>query len=335
MMKITIKRQDLEEINPGFLSECKNESILSEFFGRSELSFHLLSNPHPMLENILVTKVVPRIDHMDNLQILKLASNTNDRVLAAILEREPNFTRTRGCQLLYSISGNRNPKAIEYMIEHHKRSSYASHIGLIESDWMYTTYNWLRMFSNAEDPLHIAFIFGLFKTSALVHHLPFNDNPVAQELIYGAYTSGLVSADWLSNRYGMSKQPELLCVILDHIKGRNRLPHALMFNDSDLVVDYILEHPEVIDPIPFMMNPNDKAVKYWLERPEKIDWLRFCTNTNPMAVEASKQWVKNAVGPFFDNTVPDVALELVRDGECDARLIGSLSRRTDIDFTFV
>lgn len=80
--------------------------------------------------------------------------------------------------------------------------------------------------------------------------------------------------------------PQIAPFMIQHI---HQIPsyalNRLSGNTSDVMVEFLLSHPDMICPSYFSANSNDRAVEYLISHPSQIAWNVFAQNPNPRAIE--------------------------------------------------
>lgn len=125
----------------------------------------------------------------------------------------------------------------------------------------------------------------LFNLNKFVHidNLANNNNDFAIELIINKYLDKLSIYGWISLiRNDNDKAVELIFQNMNKIQD---FIYLLSANSNDKVVDYLIEHPEIINYKYLSSNKNDRALTILKQNFNKIYWSNLSRNNNDEALD--------------------------------------------------
>ena len=139
--------------------------------------------------------------------------------------------------------------------------------------------------------------------------MPYTDKPQFK------YTKGvdlILSDPDATELLSANDNPLVVDYLLQHpeLISFNYLPE----NKHPRMVDYMLRHPEYISWFAASRNPSPRIVEYLIQHPEVIDWKGFARNENPQAVEFQLQHPEKIYwNGFTQNTCPQAVEYLIRN----------------------
>jgi hypothetical protein len=258
------------------------------------------------LPHRLVVQKITSMTQIPDTILDDLLVNPHDDILDLIIANPPSYLRVN---YLGRLSLNSNPRAIAHVISAFQKN-HPGQDTIVEHSYMYLTYNWLRIFNNTTDRDTLEWIFRLFERSHLLNQLLYNDE------IGDLFAPYILSGDFnVNSAIASTTHPAIIEYILEKVEVEKKIDgpfYMLTFNPHEMVVDYLILHPELISTNrhTFNKNPSDKAVDWLLAHPELIDWDAFAANTNPRARKACRH---------RDNVSWDASFETMCDAIVEER----------------
>lgn len=275
-----------------WLGECVNQSILDMF--RPHLrSFHnLFANPG-MVEEILgyLSSIdpdhPPRETYSPNLfRIRCLNLNPHDRIVDFL------FAHPHLIDRVY-FKRNSNRRAVNYVLDHLRDgiewAPFFKHPYPESVEYVWNSLREGEVKKAFRRPAN--FHFHVNSPHELAS-LPANDCEKANELRKRDFDT----VNIFGNGCCQSSDPELLRKCIHYLdKYRCAPPHALLINPSPVVVEWLLEHPNILErnAVVCQSNPNDHIVTYFVdEYPGLINIDALATNPNPKAIQWVQKWLE-------------------------------------------